>query len=116
MMQLHGTRPIGSLVVGGPRPARRRAAPARHMHRPAQPAPLLAAQATRAFAAPPPRASAAPDSIESLEAVLTNGTGVARRVLSDPGIEGDPLAFLRATEAYWKVGAAADAYAALILT
>lgn len=34
---------------------------------------------------------------------LTHGNGLARKVLADPGIEGDPLAFLKATEAYWKV-------------
>ena len=27
-----------------------------------------------------------------------------RQILSDPGIEGDPLHFLKVTEAYWKVG------------
>lgn len=35
---------------------------------------------------------------------LKNGNGLARKILSDPNLEGDPLAFLRATEAYWKVG------------
>ena len=37
-----------------------------------------------------------------LEAILRNGTGVARRLLADPGIEGAPLAFLKETEAYWR--------------
>lgn len=50
-------------------------------------------------------AAAPPADVVDLEAVLRNGTGVARRVLSDPDIEGDPLTFLKATEAYWKVGA-----------
>ena len=30
--------------------------------------------------------------------------GLARRILSDPGLEGDPLKFLRVSEAYWTVG------------
>jgi hypothetical protein len=30
-------------------------------------------------------------------------TGLARQILARPGIEGDPLAFLKTTEAYWKV-------------
>lgn len=30
-----------------------------------------------------------------------------RRILSDPDIEGDPLQFLKVTEAYWKVQYAA---------
>lgn len=34
---------------------------------------------------------------------LRQGNGLARRILSDPNLEGDPLAFLKATEAYWKV-------------
>jgi hypothetical protein len=35
---------------------------------------------------------------------LFRGTGLARRVLkANPQIEGDPLQFLKATEAYWKV-------------
>lgn len=29
--------------------------------------------------------------------------GLARRMLSQPGIEGDPLALLKINEAYWKV-------------
>lgn len=31
--------------------------------------------------------------------------GLARRILSQPGLEGDPLEFLKVTEAYWAVSA-----------
>jgi hypothetical protein len=34
---------------------------------------------------------------------LQHGNGLARQVLSQSGIEGNPLAFLKTTEAYWKV-------------
>ena len=34
---------------------------------------------------------------------IFKSTGLAKEILSRPGIEGDPLAFLKATEAYWKV-------------
>lgn len=52
------------------------------------------------------------DPTATAEHALLHGNGLARAVLSDPGIEGDPLAFLKATEAYWKVGASHSARAA----
>jgi hypothetical protein len=33
------------------------------------------------------------------------GAGLARRILSDPRLEGQPLQFLDVSERYWKVGA-----------
>eukprot|EP00775_Hariotina_reticulata_P005190 gene5190-5428_t len=33
---------------------------------------------------------------------LQHGNGLARQLLSKPGIEGSPMAFLKTTEAYWK--------------
>lgn len=60
--------------------------------------PCCSLPGSAAAAAPPIADSRQAD----LEAVLLHGTGVAKKLLSDPGIEGDPLAFLKATEAYWK--------------
>jgi hypothetical protein len=34
---------------------------------------------------------------------MFTGNGLAKEILGRPGLEGDPLAFLKATEAYWKV-------------
>lgn len=39
--------------------------------------------------------------------VITDEIDV-RHILSDPGIEGDPLQFLKVTEAYWKVQSASS--------
>jgi hypothetical protein len=50
-------------------------------------------------------AAASHDLTAAAEHALLHGNGLARAILSQPGIEGDPLAFLKATEAYWKVGA-----------
>jgi hypothetical protein len=38
-----------------------------------------------------------------------------RQILSDPGIEGDPLQFLRVTEAYWKVQTACSCMPCVVL-
>jgi hypothetical protein len=108
MRALHGNSMIQTPCIrGGFGHAPRRAPPAvwrsaAHHTAGAQwrrPAPPRAAAAQRSAAAP----MAQPSAEEALSHVLRNGTGVARRVLSDPAIEGDPLAFLKATEAYWKV-------------
>jgi hypothetical protein len=48
--------------------------------------------------------AAVPDDLTAAEHALLHGNGLARKILSQPGIEGDPMAFLKATEAYWKVG------------
>jgi hypothetical protein len=48
--------------------------------------------------------TALPDDLTAAaEQALLHGNGLARAVLSGPDLEGDPLAFLKATEAYWKV-------------
>jgi hypothetical protein len=50
--------------------------------------------------------TALPDDLTTAaEQALLHGNGLARAILSDPDLEGNPLAFLKATEAYWKVGA-----------
>lgn len=47
--------------------------------------------------------SALVDDTTLAAATLTGGApGLARRMLAQPGIEGNPLALLDATEAYWK--------------
>jgi hypothetical protein len=70
--------------------------------------PHVAAGATNSAAPAQPAPSASQGADQSLEDVLRHGTGVARRILSDPSIEGDALTFLKATEAYWKVGFVGD--------
>lgn len=40
-----------------------------------------------------------------VDGVAPQHAGLARTMLSRPGIEGDPLALLKISEAYWKVGA-----------
>lgn len=75
------------------------------------PADHAAASIQQGEAAPPApytlagsTAAAEPDDLTAAaEHALLHGNGLARAILSDPGIEGDPLAFLKATEAYWKV-------------
>jgi hypothetical protein len=70
-----------------------------------QPAAAAEAHNAAATAAAPPAGEPQPlatTTAAQLAEVLSSGTGAARRILSDPAIEGDPLAFLRATEAYWK--------------
>jgi hypothetical protein len=62
--------------------------------------------ATPAAQMPASSTSALPDDLTAAaEQALLHGNGLARAVLSDPNLEGEPLAFLKATEAYWKVGA-----------
>jgi hypothetical protein len=53
---------------------------------------------------PVPTSSSNTPTPGAAETDLFRGTGLARRVLkANPQIEGDPLQFLKATEAYWKV-------------
>uniref|UniRef100_A0A383W650 Uncharacterized protein n=1 Tax=Tetradesmus obliquus TaxID=3088 RepID=A0A383W650_TETOB len=61
-----------------------------------------APQAPHTFAGSTAAAAEPDDLTAAAEHALLHGNGLARAILSDPGIEGDPLAFLKATEAYWK--------------
>jgi hypothetical protein len=71
--------------------------------------------ATPAAQMPAGSSSAPPDDLTAAaEQALLHGNGLARAVLSDPDLEGEPLAFLKATEAYWKVGAHHNAHVLML--
>lgn len=81
------------------------AQPDRLVYTPADHAAASMPQPEAAPVVPASSTAAAPDDLTAAaEHALLHGNGLARAILSQPGIEGDPLAFLKATEAYWKVG------------
>ena len=47
--------------------------------------------------------TAAPNSLEELQGFADKPDVDVRAILSDPNLEGDPLQFLKVTEAYWTV-------------